>query len=127
MSQNPLLLQQDLRLLQKFKKPVVLFDAYNTAIDLIEQFADLPAEAKLIVAVRTGVQDVRLHEIQSRLPTPLRRIDLNGIHKEDIDDFQSLLDQSGVRAPDLEQVVGRSKDFREVVVACMIIRKSSVE
>ena len=114
---NPLMLQQDLELLQTFKKPAIFFDSYNTAIDLIEQLAELPSEAKFIVAVRTGVQEVRLHEIQSRLPTPLRRVNLNGIQREDADDFKNLLDRSGVRARDLEQVIDKCKDFREVVVA----------
>jgi len=114
---NPLALQQDLELLQKFKKPAIFFDSYNTAIDIIEHFTGLLPEAKFIVAIRTGVQDVRLHEIQSRLPTPLQRVNLNGIQKEDTDDFKNLLDQSGVRAPDLEQVIDKCKDFREVVLA----------
>lgn len=114
---NPLTLQQDLELLKTFKKLAIFFDSYNTAVDLIAQLTELPSEAKFIVAVRTGVQEVRLHEIQSRLPTPLERVNLNGIQKQDTDDFKKLLDQSGIRALDLEQVIDQCKDFREVVVA----------
>ena len=114
---NPLVSQHDLDLLKTFKKIALFFDSYNAAIELIEQFAELPDETKYIVAVRTGVQEVRLHEIQSRLPTPLERVNLNGMQKEDACAFKTLLDRSGVRAPDLEDIISRSKDFREVVVA----------
>ena len=67
---NPLTLQQDIELLKTFKKCAIFFDSYNTAIDVIEQLTELPAQTKFIVAVRTGVHDVRLHEIQAKLPTP---------------------------------------------------------
>ncbi|MCI0564749.1 MAG: hypothetical protein MN733_40295, partial [Nitrososphaera sp.] len=113
---NPLALQQDLELLHEFKKVAILFDSYNSAIELIEQLAELPPEAKFIVAVRTGIQDVRLHEIQARLPTPLRRINLNRMDDEDVNDFKNLLDRSGIRARDLEEVIDRCNDFREVVL-----------
>lgn len=114
---NPLVSQQDLELLKTFKKVVIFFDSYNTAIDLVDQFAELPPETKYIVAVRTGIQEVRMHEIQSRLPTPLKRVNLNGMQREDADAFKTLLDLSGVRESDLEQVIDRCGDFREVVVA----------
>ncbi|MBZ0242110.1 MAG: hypothetical protein K8F24_02735, partial [Bacteroidales bacterium] len=114
---NPSLIQNDLDLLRTFKKVAIFFDSYNAAIDLIDELADLPDEAKFIVAVRTGIQEVRLHEIQSKLPTPLRRVSLNGMQKEDAEDFKMLLDQSGVRAKGLEQVIDKSREFREVVVA----------
>jgi hypothetical protein len=114
---NPLKLQQDLELLQKFKKPAIFFDSYNTAIDIIEHLAGALPDAKFIVAIRTAIQDVRMHEIQSRLPTPLHRVNLNGIQKEDANNFKKLLNQSGVRAPDLESVIDQCKDFREVVLA----------
>ena len=113
---NPLMQQQDLELLQTFDKPAIIFDSYDTAIDLIEQLTELPEESKFIVAVRTGVQDVRLHEIQSRLPDPLLRVDLNGIERVDKNDFKNLLDRSGVGVPNLEEVIEQCRDFREVVV-----------
>lgn len=114
---NPLKLQQDLELLQTFKKTAIFFDSYNTAIDLIEQFTSLPSDTKFIVAVRTGVQEVRLHEIQQKLPQPLQRVNLNIIQKEDINDFKKLLDRSGIRVPDLEQVMDQCQDIREIVVS----------
>lgn len=114
---DPVLLQRDIDLLQEQKKPAILFDSYNSAIDLIGQLTELPASTKFIVAVRTGVQDVRLHEIQSRLPAPLQRVDLNGLQEDDSEDFKRLLNGCGVRAQDLEEVIDQCKDFREIVVS----------
>ena len=115
--QNPQMLKQDLELLATFSKAAIFFDSYNTAIDVIEQFSVVSPSVKFIVAVRTGVQEVRLHEIQSRLPTPLRRVNLNGIQEQDTNDFKKLLDQSGVRAQDFEETIEKCKDFREIVVS----------
>lgn len=114
---NPLVSQQDLDLLKTFKKAALFFDSYNVAIELIEQFAEFSPETKYIVAVRTSVQDVRLHEIQSRLPTPLQRVNLNEMQKDDANAFKTLLDHSGVRASSLKEVIDRCTDFREVVLA----------
>lgn len=57
-----------------------------------------------------------MHEIQSRLPKPLKRVNLNNIKREDADDFNHLLDRSGINVPGLRAVIDRCKDFREVVV-----------
>ena len=120
---NPLMLQEDLDFLETFGKVAIFFDSYNTAVDFIEQFSKLPSEAKFIVGVRTGVHEVRLHEIQKKLPSPLVRLDLNGMTKKDIIDFKILLDQFGIRAQDLEGAIDRCKDVREVVVSLYDNRK----
>jgi hypothetical protein len=114
---NPPTLQQDINLLKSFRKVAVFFDSYNTAIDLIEQFTDLSLDTKFIVAVRTGVQEIRLHEIQTKLPKPLQRVNLNIITKRDRDDFHILLDRSGVRTYDLEQKIEQCRDIRDIVVS----------
>lgn len=114
---NPLLLQQDLEVLKTFDKTAIFFDSYNTAIDLIQELTQLVPEPKFIVAVRSGVQEVRLHEIQQRLPKPLNRLSLNRIENEDKNDFQKLLDRSGVRTSNLEKIIDQCNDFREVVVS----------
>lgn len=108
--------QQDLAFLKTYGKAAIFFDSYNAAIDLLDQLAELPGTTKFVVTVRTGVQEVRLHEIQSRLPSPLRRVNLNGLRTEDIDDFRSLLDRSGARAEHLEDIISKCRDIREIVV-----------
>ena len=116
---NAAILPGDVEILSSFKsdKMAIFFDSYNDAIDLIEQLSELPAQTKFIVTVRTGVQEVRLHEIHSRLPSPLKRVNLNGLRREDRKGFVRLLDRSGIRAVDLERVIDKSNDFRDIVLA----------
>lgn len=114
---NPLVLPQDVELLKSTSKSAIFFDSYNDAIETVELLSELPQETKFIVAVRTGVQEVRLHEIQQRLPAPLGRLNLNSISKDDANDFRNLLDRTGLREPDLDGVINRARDFREIVVA----------
>ena len=116
---NPVILPRDLEILNSFKsdKLVIIFDSYNDAIDLIEQLTELPSQTKFIVTVRTGVQEVRLHEIHSKLPKPLKRINLNGLRGEDRRNFITLLDRTGIRASDMEKVIEKSHDVRDIVAA----------
>ena len=113
---NEEFLSADLEILKSTARSAIFFDSYDTAVDLIDLLAELPQEAIFIVSVRTGVQEVRLHEIQLKLPTPLERIDLNGIHRADIIDLQRLLDRSGLGNSDLPRLIRRSKDFRDVIL-----------
>lgn len=114
---NPLLLQRDLDLLANYNRVAIIFDSYNTAVDYIERLSEELPNAKFIVCIRTATQDVRLHEIQARLPSPLGRTALNGIRQEDKIAFKELLDRSGVRVPQLEETIDRCTEFREVVLA----------
>lgn len=116
---NAAIVPGDLEILSSFKseKLAIFFDSYNDAIDLIEQLSELPEQTRFIVTVRTGVQEVRLHEIHSRLPSPLKRVNLNGLRSEERKGFVSLLDRSGIRALGLEKVIDESNDFRDIVLA----------
>ncbi len=108
--------QQDIDLLRKIDRPVFLFDSYNSAIDIIEQLTGLSSQARFVVAVRTGVQEVRLHEIQKRLPSPLQRTNLNRINDKDKKQFVSLLDKSGLRVQQLEEKITKCTDIRDIIL-----------
>lgn len=110
-------LAEDIEALKGFEKVVVLFDSYNSAIEMVDYFNDFPEQTRFVVSVRTGVQEVRLHEIQERLPRPLKRLSLNGLDKDDKEDFIDLLNQSGIRTSRLEQDIQESGDVREIVVS----------
>ena len=114
---DPARVQEDLEILKTFRKVALFFDSYNTAIDVVPQLTELSSDTKFIVAVRTGVQEVRLHEIMAKLPSPMRRISLNGLHEQDREDFKRLLDTSGVRTPTLEGTIDQCTAMREVVVS----------
>ncbi|AXV77427.1 hypothetical protein CJO79_10880 [Ralstonia solanacearum] len=107
---------QDLQALSQAKKAVILFDSYNTAIEIIPRCSDLD-NVKFVVAVRTGVQEVRLHEIQSKLPASMARLNINKLEPADRSDLKGLLDLSGVRVDGLEMAIDKSQEIREVVVS----------
>ena len=113
---DPMLLQEDVEALKRMNGVVVFFDSYHAAVDLIGELEALPG-VKFVVAVRTALQEVRLHEIQSKLPARIARVNLNGIQEDEARDFKQLLDKSGVRALGLEEIVDEAKDFRDVVVS----------
>ena len=114
---SPQRLQQDIELLGEFGKVVILFDSYDMAVETIGWLFDNLPEVKFIVSIRTAIQDVRFHEIQSRLPSPLERVDLNGIRPKEASDFNDLLSRSGVRVSNLERRIDECVDFRDIVTS----------
>ncbi len=109
-------LQRDVEILKTFNKSAIFFDSYDAAIVFIEQLSEMPSDTKFVVAIRTSVQEVRLHEILSRLPSRLERIDLNGIQRDDIQAFRELFDATGLGGKDAESTLRKSRDFRDVVL-----------
>jgi hypothetical protein len=114
--ENTELPSHDLDVLAQLKKPVILFDSYNTAIEIIPLCSQLE-NVKFVVAVRTGVQEVRLHEIRSKLPASLAIQSLNKLDPIDRTDLKSLLNLSGVRVDELERDIDKSRELRDVVVS----------
>ena len=114
---DPIIPQRELDYIKTLGNIVFFFDSYDTAIEYVQQFSEEIPNAKFIISIRTAIQDVRLHEVQARLPEPMRRINLNGISKKEAYDFKELLDHSGVRVANLEEIVDKCKDIREVVIS----------
>ena len=50
------------------------------------------------------------------MPSPIDRIDLNAIDRDDVSCFRILLENAGAGAANLQAVIARSRDFRDVVV-----------
>jgi hypothetical protein len=114
--ENTELPSHDLDVLSQLKKPVIFFDSYNTAIEIIPLCSQLE-NIKFVVAVRTGVQEVRLHEIRSKLPASLATLSLNKLDPVDRSDLKGLLNLSGVRVSELEKSIDTSQELRDVVVS----------
>ncbi|CAM3314829.1 hypothetical protein HALO32_02490 [Halomonas lysinitropha] len=110
-------LNQDINALHSLNNVVIIFDSYDVALDVIRATADRLDAAKFVIAIRTGIQDVRLHEIRERLPSPLERINLNGLLEAEKDDFFHLLDDAGILEPALRKELSRCEDIREVVTS----------
>lgn len=113
---NAELSNDDLDALSGYGRVIVFFDSYNAAIDVIPRCTEL-ANLKFVVAVRTGVQEVRMHEIQSKLPKSLARININKLHENDKGKLKTLLNKSGVRVEELERSIDSCQEIREVVVS----------
>lgn len=114
--ENSEVTHRDLDALAPLRKVALIFDSYDTAMEVIPQCANLE-NAKFVVAVRTGLQEVRMHEIRSKLPASIGRLSLNVLEPIDKANLKNLLNSSGVRVDGLERDIDKSKDIREVVVS----------
>ena len=112
---TPVSLREDMDLLQSMGRTALFFDSHNSALDLMHELRELPPETRFVVAIRSGVLDLRRPVIEQRLPSPIEDIDLNRISKDDKVIFKTILDRSGVHVEHLDQVINQSKDFREIV------------
>ncbi|TXI38700.1 MAG: hypothetical protein E6Q59_06115 [Nitrosomonas sp.] len=110
-------LSQDLEALRALDNVVLIFDSYDVAIEVISMAVGMLEFAKFVIAIRTGVQDVRLHEIQDRLPKPIDRISLNGLTDSEREDFAQLLDNAGILERSLRDELLRCDDIREIITS----------
>ena len=112
---TPMLLQRDLDVLKKLRRIALFFDSHHSAIDLMDRLRELPARTRFIVAARSSTLDLRRHVFQRIFAAPLASLNLDRIDEEDKTAFKRILDRSGVRVQDLEQVIRQSRNFREIV------------
>lgn len=110
-------LNQDIDALGSLTNVVLIFDSYDVALDVIQTTAERLDSAKFVIAIRTGIQDVRLHEIRERLPSPLDRINLNSLVDSEREDFFHLLDDAGILEHSLRKDLSRCDDIREIVTS----------
>lgn len=109
--------ENDIAALRTYDKTAIFFDSYNAAIEIIQRMLNLPSETKFIVAVRSSIHDVRMHEIKEKLPAPRGMIGLNGIEPADKKHFSNLLGRAGVLPDNFSDQIRRCRDFRDVVVS----------
>lgn len=109
-------LRRDIQTLRSLGNAVIIFDSYDTAIELADALSESLSDVKFIVSVRTGVHSVRTHEIHSKLPDPIRSVNLNGIQQTDVDDFRKLLDSIGISTDEQRRLVRHKNDFRDVML-----------
>ncbi len=107
----------EIKALRDQEKLAIIFDSYDLALATIQRFEEIVPHAKYVVAVRTGVQDVRLHEVVECLPAPIRRVDINRISQSDKNTFRTLLDEAGVLGSHSTDWIDRSSSFREIVTS----------
>ncbi|MEZ4701964.1 MAG: SIR2 family protein [Rhodothermales bacterium] len=111
------LLIPELELLKSYEKIAIFFESYDTAIETIKTIEQHTPQAKYIIEVRTGIQEVRLHEIHDRFPTPISRFDLNQLSTIEKNDFIQVLDKAGLLGRTENRTIEECHDLREIVVA----------
>lgn len=108
-------LAQDLEVVAEQKRALVIFDDYDAAIENIERVSAGAPNAKFVVTVRTGQQEVRFHEIVQKLPAPVKRLSLNTFSDDDREQLLAILHRAGAQADSLEQTVRSARDIRDIV------------
>lgn len=108
-------LAQDIELIAKHNRVLIIFDDYDAAIENIERLAIGAPAAKFVITVRTGQQEVRFHEIAQRFPPAVKRVNLNTFGESDREQLLGILRRAGAQVDDLEQVVMSAREVREIV------------
>lgn len=108
--------RRDLLTFQSLDKIALFFDSYDDANATIKISESFPADTKEIVAIRTGVHELRQHEIIRRFPASRMSLEINGLTPTEANNFKIWLDRSGIRVPGLEAVIDKCIDFRDVVL-----------
>lgn len=108
---------REIEALKALDKLVIFFDSYDLAVSTIPIFEELTPQAKYVVNIRTGVQEVRLHEIQEKFPEPVRRVSLNGIKSDERAVLRRLLDDAGILGSGVGHKINDGSDYREIVTA----------
>lgn len=109
-------LAQDLEVIRDEGRALIIFDDYDAAIDNIERVSAGVPDAKFAVTIRSGQQDVRLHEVLIKLPEPIKRVNLDTFADEDKRQLHSLLDRAGARKDSFDDIITNARDIREIVM-----------
>lgn len=109
-------LAQELEVIRSERRALIIFDDYDAAVDNIERVSAGVPDAKFAVTIRSGQQDVRLHEILTKLPEPIKRLNLDTLDDDDKKQLYSLLDRAGARKDSFDDIIGKARDIREIVM-----------
>lgn len=109
-------LAQDLEVIRDEGRALIIFDDYDAAVDNIERVSAGVPNAKFAVTIRSGQQDVRLHEVLEKLPEPMKRVNLDFFTEDDKDQLRALLDRAGARTEGFDGIITDARDIREIVM-----------
>lgn len=108
-------LEQELAALGAVDRPVILFNEYASAQDVIGTIADALPRAKFLIEVRTSIFEVRFHEVSKGVPGPYARLSLNRLSAADLLAFQRLCASAGISTTKLS--AGRPQvELRDVLL-----------
>lgn len=108
--------QRDIDFLNSQKNLVVLIENYSTAQDMISKLGEILPNAKFIVEVRTSIYEVRLFEIESKIPRPYARLSLNRLSDQDYADFGELCRRSGISI-NIDHLKENRAELRDLLIS----------
>lgn len=108
-------LAQDLEVIRAEGRALIIFDDYDAAIDNVERVLASVPEAKFAVTIRSGQQEVRLHEIVDKLPEPMKRVNLDLFDDDDKRQLRDILNRAGARKDDFDEIIRNSREIRDIV------------
>lgn len=86
----------EIDLLRHAPRPVIIFDQFTMAQDIIARLgSEIPA-AKFIVEVRTSILEVRYHDLLDSVPRPFVRVGVNKLSPADVAAFRELCRKAGL-------------------------------
>jgi hypothetical protein len=120
----------DVTKLNTSPKNAIFFDSYNAAVSVMSLYDNFSSDTKFIVAMRTGIQEVRMHEVSVKMPKPLASTSLNVLTEDDKAGFRSLFNHVGINHQASDDIITRAKDFRDIITTLYnnhIIKTSIIE
>ncbi|WP_417818790.1 SIR2 family protein [Tritonibacter scottomollicae] len=106
----------EIEFLSQVNDLVVFFRNYDDVVAMSDEVAALRANATFIVEINTGTDQVRRSEVHSFLPSPISRLDLNPLDKQDRRDFEDLLSRSGIPSDGLDLSGAGQTELRDHLV-----------
>lgn len=91
---------------------VIFIEQYSSAQDALQGLLTALSEAKFVLEIRTGIFEVRYHELVKVLPKPFDRVSLNHLTGHDMAAFRHLCEQAGLPSPEGSQ----TKDLRDILL-----------
>ncbi len=112
---HPALLRE-VAALAKLDRVVIFVEQYSAAQDALKGLRDALPKAKLVVEVRTGMFEVRFHELAELLPSPFHRVSLNALSRAEENAFRNLCVNNGLQAPVERRAGEKPRDMRDILL-----------
>lgn len=92
----------EIEFLSQVEELVIFFRTYDDVVEVVDEITGLHPNTKFVVEINTGLDQVRRTEVQSYLPSPITRLDLNSLWKKDRLELAALLRKAGIPAETLD-------------------------
>jgi len=109
-------LPQDIEFLSGVDNPVIFFPNYDSAFENIHLFEGLSDNAKFVVEISSSILQVRMQEVNRKLPGNIKRIDVDRLDENDITSLRYLLKKAGLTT--LSDSINENKtlEFRDFLL-----------